>query len=178
MSLLKIKKTIVFAVFGVLIAGLSACGYQPLHGQRQTTQNTAITDELSRVWIYEIEDREGQILHNELLSLFNPKGRPRSPNYKLKVSYVENSSGLGIGKNDFATRANFTVTANFNLSGVQDLKGTSTSVVSYNILTSPTGTEFAKRDARERAIKSVAADIHRRIAVHILNVKTLSKDEN
>lgn len=177
MSLRKSKKTCLFFLLGLMSIGLSACGYQPLHGQRQTAQNTAISDDLSRVWVFEIKDREGQILHNELLSLFNPKGRPKTPKYKLKISYGEASSGLGIGKNDFATRANFTVTANFILTGEQGLSGSSSSVVSYNILTSPTGTEFAKRDARQRAIKGVAADIHRRVAIHILNAKTPSKDE-
>jgi len=163
------KSQIFKALFAImLVAGLSACGYQPLHGTRQTAQNTQMQKELSRVWVYEIRDREGQQLHNELLNLFNTKGRPKQPKYKLVINYNEGSSGLGIGKDDFATRANLFVEANFSLSGPVSLDGTSQSVVSYNILTSPTGTEFAKRDARARAIKNVATDIHRRVAVHLL----------
>lgn len=126
-------------------------------------------DELASIWIHEIKDREGQLLHNELLNLFNVKGRPLKAKYDLKITYNENSSKIGIGKDDFATRANLQVSARFQLNGPISLSGTSNSVVSYNILTSPTGTEFAKRDARNRAIKSVATDIHRRIAVHLLN---------
>ncbi|NVK18680.1 MAG: hypothetical protein HWE30_08300 [Methylocystaceae bacterium] len=151
---------------------LSACGYQPLHGNRKTAQNTQMKQELSRIWIEEIKDREGQQLHNELLNLFNMKGRPTQPKYKLNVYYEESTSGLGIGKDDFSTRANMVVQANFTLTGASNLDGKSQSVVSYNILTSPTGTEYAKRDARVRAIKNIATDIHRRIAVHLLTTKT------
>ncbi|WP_167730632.1 hypothetical protein [Terasakiella sp. SH-1] len=156
----------------MIAASLSACGYQPLHGKRQTAQKTAMQDELATVWIYEIKDRKGQILHNELLNLFNTKGRPKNPKYNLRITYNEGSAGLGIGKDEFATRANLIVTTNFKFSGLSELDGSSQSVVSYNILNSPTGTEFARRDARIRAIKQVATDIHRRIAVHLLNAKT------
>lgn len=168
---MSLPKSFIIKLFCVVLlcANLVACGYQPLHGKRKTAQNTAMQDELARIWIKEIEDREGQILHNELLNLFNVKGRPVQPKYQLIVRYNESSSGLGIGKDDFATRANLSVTANFSLSGPLSLSGTSQSVVSYNILTSPTGTDFAKRDARIRAIKIIATDIHRRVAVHLLN---------
>lgn len=160
-----------FLIVLLVAMGLSACGYQPLHGNRQTAQNTKMKNELARIWISEIPDREGQQLHNELLNLFNIKGRPAQPKYKLKVNYSESTSGLGIGKDEFATRANMAVNANFSLTGAVTFRGTSQSVVTYNILTSPTGTEFAKRDARKRAIENVATDIHRRITVHLLSAK-------
>jgi len=168
-----LHKLLKINIFLLLVAmGLSACGYQPLHGNRKTAQDTQMKKELSRVWVYEIKNREGQLLHNELLNLFNSKGRPAQPKYKLVVNYSESNSGLGIGKDDFATRANMIVQGYFTLSGAASLSGTSQSVVSYNILTSPTGTEYVKRDARARAIKNIATDIHRRIAVHLLTAKT------
>ncbi len=157
-------------LFAIAI-NLVGCGYQPLHGERKTAQDVSIQKELSSVWVETIENREGQILHNELLTLFNTKGRPRAPKYKLKVTYSESFSSLGIGKDDFATRANLVANANFTLTGTSSLNATSQSVVSYNILTSPTGTEFAKRDARNRAIKIIAKDIYRRVTVHLLSVK-------
>jgi LPS-assembly lipoprotein len=161
--------------FFILVISLNACGYQPLHGKRATALNTEMQDELANIWIYEIKDRQGQILHNELLTLFNTKGRPQKPKYKLKIVYSESSTGLGISKDEFATRSNLTSSANFVLSGPISLTGQSQAVVSYNILTSPTGTEFAKRDAQTRAIKNIALDIHRRIAVHLLNAKDAKK---
>ncbi len=166
------KPLILNLLFLLMAAGLlSSCGYQPLHGKRQTAQNTAMRDELATIWVSEIKDREGQQLHNELLDRFNIKGRPQHPKYTLKVTYSESSSGLGVGKDEFATRANLYVTSTFSLSGTASLSGTSQSVVSYNILTSPTGTEFARRDARKRAIRSIATNIHRRVTVHLLNEK-------
>jgi len=159
----------------VLATSLSACGYQPLHGKRKTALNTAMQDELARTWVYEIEDREGQLLHNELLNLFNTKGRPKNPKYQLKLSYDESQTGLGIGKDDFATYAKLTVSAAFTFTGYHGLSGTSQSVVSYSILTSQRGLKFSKRDARLRAIKNVATDIHRRVAVHLLNPQQSTK---
>lgn len=153
----------------LIVASLGACGFQPVHGKRKTAENQIMKNELAKVWIYEIEDREGQMLHNELLNLFNPKGRPAHSKFKLKIIYSETQSNTGIGKNEFATRSNLVVSASFQFIGNNPLKGLSRSTVAFNILNSPTGTEFAKRDARKRAIESVARDIHRRIAVHLLN---------
>lgn len=173
------RNTFILKVFVCLfiVAGLGACGFQPVHGKRKTAENQIMKNELAKVWIYEIEDREGQMLHNELLNLFNPKGRPKHPTYKLKIIYDETQSNTGIGKNEFATRANLIVSALFEFSGNAPLKGLSRSTVAFNILNSPTGTEFAKRDARTRAIQSVARDIHRRIAVHLLNKPPASQTE-
>jgi len=176
---MSLRNSFIFKTFCsiLLIAGLGACGFQPVHGNRQTAQNMAMKQELTKVWVHEIKDREGQLLHNELLTLFNPKGRPRAPLYELEVSYSESQQGLGIGKDEFATRANLRVNASFNLTGSKPFKGKSRSVVSFNILKSPTGTEFAKRDARKRAIQSIARDIHRRIAVHLLNATPVEKEK-
>jgi len=166
-------KHLIINTFCLLIIGISltACGYQPLHGKRTTALNTEMQDELAQIWIYEIKDRAGQQLHNELLTLFNTKGRPQQPKYKLRISYNESTIRSSISKDEFATRATLDINAQFILSGPINLTGKSQSVVSYNILTSPTGTEFAERDARARAIKNIALDIHRRIAVHFLNAK-------
>jgi len=167
---MSLHKSFILKAFGLFLvaASLTACGYQPLHGKRKTVHNQTIQSELSKVWVYEIKDREGQMLHNELLNLFNPKSRPKEAKYFLKVKYTESEVGLGFGKDDVATRTNLHVTAQFNLKGASFLNSESDSVVSFNILTSPTGTEFAKRDARKRAIKEVAKDIYSRVAVHLV----------
>lgn len=147
---------------------VTACGYQPLYGTRSSDPvGLKMKDELASVWVEEIPDRAGQLLHNELLTLFNTKGRPRSPRYILKIDYSESYSGLGIGKDEFATRANLYTSAAFVLSGKASFSGNSRSVVNYNILTSPTGTEFAKIDARKRAIRNLAQDIYRRVAIKL-----------
>lgn len=159
----------------ILATSLTACGYQPLHGKRTTVLQTEMQDELSQVWIYEVKDRTGQLIHNELLTLFNTKGQPKKPKYMLRVKYTEGTSGLSISKDEFATRANLTISAQFSLTGPISLNGTSQSVTSYNILKSPTGTDFVERDARQRATKSIALDIHRRVAVHFLNANKTKK---
>lgn len=165
--MLLLKSRLYLSLFALFI--LTACGFQPLHGERKTALNTSMERELSSIWITEIEDREGQLLHNELLTRFNTKGRPTNPQYTMKIDYHESTSGLGIAKDEFATRANLVVTASFTLKGKLNFSGNSKAIASYNILTSPTGTEFAKRDARIRAIKTISADIHRKVAVRMLS---------
>jgi LPS-assembly lipoprotein len=176
---MSLHKSFIFKAFTCLliIAGLAACGFQPVHGKRKTAQNQVMKQELAKIWVYEIDNREGQLLHNELLNLFNPKGRPRQPEYKLKVKYHETQSDLGISKTEFATRSNLNVSGKFEFTGPNPLSGEARAVVAFNILDSPTGTDFAKRDARNRAIKQVAREIHRRIAVHLLNTPDQTKSE-
>ena len=149
------------------VMGLTACGYQPLYSSKTTSSNASVREELSKFWIYDLEDREGQLLHNELLHLFQIKGSARKPEYFVKLSYEEVSSGIGIDQDEFATRANLRITSVFTVTGKDEFSGKSETLVSFNILNSPTGTEFSERDVRKRAIKAIANDIHRKIAVHL-----------
>ncbi|MBT7942914.1 MAG: hypothetical protein HN719_06110, partial [Alphaproteobacteria bacterium] len=114
--------------------------------------------------------------HNRLLTTFNPRGGPRKPVYVLNTKLDEASSSLALKKSAFATRANLTVTATFQLiqisSGSTLYSGKSPITVSYNILDSEFGTLVATKDARSRAIREISHGISTQLGVYFAQAPT------
>ncbi len=155
----------VFATLGFL----GGCGFQPLYGKHLDAYTP---EELAAIRVKPIRDRIGQQLHNHLLSLFNPDGRPSKPRYALEADISESIASLGVRKSAFATRANLTLSVNYQLSplpiGDQILAGKDSIVVSYNILDSDFATLMAEKDARARAVRELAQVIRTRLAAQFV----------
>jgi LPS-assembly lipoprotein len=151
------------------LAGLAACGFQPLYSNK-TTQNSSVAAELSSVRVDPLRDRVGQQLHNFLRDRLNPQGQPVSPSYRLTVALVETTTELGVQRDETASRANLRLDADFALldaAGEQQLfQGRSSSTTSYDILRNPFATTVSEEDARERALREVADDIQTRLALY------------
>lgn len=155
---------------------LAACGFRPLYS-RGDGDAPGVTSYLQSIQVDLIADRSGQLLHNRLLDLLNPRGRPVSPQYLLKVRLSEGTESLAVQKNAFATRANLTVRARILLypARSQDkpiYAGDSLVVSSYNILNSDFATLMAEKDARSRAIREVANDIRTKLSVYFTEPAT------
>lgn len=152
---------------------ITACGFQPLYGNRSASDAPA---EFSQIQIKPIKDRIGQILHNHLLTSLNPKGPPANPLYSMTVKVSESSTSLGVRKSAFATRANLTVTANFKLTEIQTgrsaLNQISKITVSYNILDSDFASLSAEKDARSRALREIGEDIRTRVGIFFTHPQT------
>lgn len=151
------------------LAGLAACGFQPLYG-RKGTQNSSAAAEMAAVRVDPLRDRVGQQLHNFLRDRLNPDGQPVSPSYRLTVALVETTTELGVQRDETASRANLRLDADFALldsAGEQQLfRGRSSSTTSYDILRNPFATTVSEEDARERALREVADDIQTRLALY------------
>ncbi len=148
---------------------LSACGFRPLYGN---TDRPAPTGVLATIEVRPLPDRAGQQLHNTLLDLLNPRGRPRDPRYVLHVDLKEREEGLAVRKNALATRANLRVEAEFKLFSVDNLAesmigGRARSVASYDIQQSEFATLVARKNARTRAAQAIGLDIRTRLAVFL-----------
>ena len=146
---------------------LGGCGFQPLYGKNFATYTP---EEFAAIKIKPIRDRIGQQLHNHLLSLLNPGGRPKKPRYVLTARVSESIASLGVRKSAFATRANLTLSVNYRLSplptGDSILTGSDSIIVSYNILESDFATLMAEKDARVRAVRELAQIIRIRLGAH------------
>ena len=155
-----------FFSFFVALFVLQGCGFQPLYGGSKQ----AASPEFTRIKVESIPDRIGQLLHNHLLSALNPKGRPLKPLYVLNTKLTEGSTSLAVRKSAFATRANLTVSANFNLinalNGQSLYSGKSALTVSYNILDSEFATLAAQKDARSRAVREISHGIRNQLGVY------------
>lgn len=148
-----------------MVAALAACGFRPLH---QKPDNAAVT-ELETVEIDPIADRTGQILRNDLLSRITPKGVPKSPRYVLKIKLQESTRDLAIRRDEVATRANLTFSANYILLSNADrkpvAKGVVRSTVSYNILDEEFATISSQANARQRGVKQLSEEFHKRLSI-------------
>lgn len=151
---------------------LSACGFRPLYGQ--SGGQNALSD-LSSIRIEPIADRMGQELHNNLLDLLTPQGRPQKPRYSLKIKLAQSKKALAVRKSAFATRANLTIKATFSLRAIAKggaalskplVSGKSSIISSYNILSSDFATLIAERNARTQAVRELADNIRTRLAVY------------
>ena len=144
----------------------AGCGFQPLLGAYK--HNTAI-NEFAYVHVAPIKDRIGQQLRNELLHQLHASAPRTRAKYKLVSTLREGTQTLAVRKSAFATRANLTVTASFDLiaegNDTPVLSATEKTTVSYNILDSEFATLIAQKNAQERAIKSLGKSIVVRLAV-------------
>ena len=163
-----VRTSLVIAV--LLLTG--ACGFRPLYAP---SANGDVVKGLANIQIVTIKDRVGQNLHNQLLDLLNPTGRPARPDYVLRIKLRESKERLAVRKNAFATRANLRINAQFRLTavkkGVEDMDtvftGKSVGISSYNILNSSFATVMAEKNARRLAVRGIAQDIRTRLAVFI-----------
>ena len=111
-------------------------------------------------------------LHNHLLDSLNPFGRPQKARYQLEVTLTESKQELAVRKTALATRANLRFQATFSLRlrgtpGKAVFSGDSRIVASYNILTADYATLIAERNARERAVREISAEITNRLAAFL-----------
>lgn len=167
------RSLIAAAGAGAMALGLGGCGFEPLYGRREDGGSAAA--ELAAIRIAPIADRTGQLLYNELRDRLNPRGKPATPLYILRVTLVETREELAFRGDETATRANLLLTANYVLqraasqggSGeeVTVAKGESRVTASYDILESQYATLVSIDDARGRAVQVLGDDIQARLAV-------------
>ena len=166
------KITFLLAALGFL----GGCGFQPLYGK---SFNVYAPVEFAAIKVKPIRDRIGQQLHNHLLFLLNPGGRPKKPRYVLAATVSESIASLGVRKSAFATRANLTLRVKYQLSPISGgetiLSGNEAIIVSYNILDSDFATLMVEKDARARAVRELAQAIRIHLAAQF-TVRTPKKN--
>lgn len=157
----------------VLLLALSqataGCGFRPMYA-RPGPDAEVPSDRLAAIRILPLPDRIGQQMHNLLRDRLNPGGQPDRPAYLLRVSLSESRVGLGIRKDETATRANLTVSAQYQLQEAETnrvlLRGRSSSTNSYNILENQFATIYSEADARKRALRELSDSIRTRLATY------------
>lgn len=158
--------------FVLLICGLaltSGCGFQPLYGKKDNQPGNI--ELLSQVRILTIKDRVGQRLRNYLVDRMNPGGEPGNPRYELAVNVTVSKIELGIERDETATRAKLTLTANYQLRDIRSnaivTKGVAQSVNSFNIVVSDFATQSAEADARDRAAREASEEIRTQVSLFL-----------
>jgi LPS-assembly lipoprotein len=153
---------------------LSACGFEPLYGNRQQAGD-AVFNDFHQVKIATISERSGQMLRNELLDRLNYRGEPSQPLYELRVTLKEEEREVLVRSDQVATAVDMTLTARYELVnlGTRQTENTATprAIMRYNVLASPYATLSSADDARRRAAKQLADDIRTRLGVYFTSAK-------
>lgn len=167
-------------VFLVLCLALTACGFEPLYGDRE--QTAAAEDLLELVDVPPIADRVGQLVRIELTNRLTPTQPAPPALYTLPVLVTESRVSLAVRKDSSATRANLTINASFELyrisDGVRLTSGTIRSVNSYDVVDSDYATLVAESDARRRGAKDTADQIVDRLAIYLSRAQQIRASGN
>ena len=156
------------------LLALSACGFEPLYGNREQPGD-AVFNDFHQIKIATIPERSGQMLRNELLDRLNYRGEPTQPLYELKVDLSETEREVLVRQDEVATAVDLTLLAKYRLLDRKDGKelagGAVRSIVRYNVLASPYATLNSAEDARRRAARQIAEDTRARLAIHFNSAK-------
>ena len=156
-------------VTAVVVMALTACGFEPLYGDRGARPGAV--SQLAAVEVAPIPERIGQVLRNDLLDLISPFGAPAQPNYRLEVRLDFDREGLGFRPDEAITRINLRLGASYRLvvpdSGETVFSDVARSAVSYNVVQSDFANLNAERDAERRAAHMIGEEISARIGLFL-----------
>ena len=176
-SKVTMRRCIAAGVLAAAALSLSGCGFRPLYADR--SGGTGVADDVATVRVASIPDRTGQILRNELIDRLNPSGEPTDPRYALEVRVAVAELGLGIRKDETATRTTLRFRSSFGLrdsaSGAIVYSSRVTAATSYNVVASDYATIASERAARRRGLILVAESIALRLAAYFNRLRSLRR---
>ncbi|MBO7098180.1 MAG: hypothetical protein J6W11_06050 [Alphaproteobacteria bacterium] len=180
------KLKIFFAVFL-----LGACGFEPLYVERHSSDkwyykgefDASITNEMAQIKVEPAGERIGQLLRNELLDSFTPKGIPEKPKYRLAFSNIDKNVSEQAMRDDItATRERVEYKLNYVLTdaktGDELVRGDTLALLGYDIMANPYSTTFSRKKIEQDAAKIMANDISLRIGAYFHSVLTKRGNPN
>jgi len=172
-----LKRLVITGLLLGLGLSLAACGFRPMYGK--SSADPAVMNELASIQVAVIKDRNGQLLHNALLTGLNPKGEPQHPAYLLTVTLQTDDSALATLPDDTASRNLVTYTAIYTLSqkGKVLAQGTLIKEVSYDYLKQHFADITAQESVNKRAADQVAAEIRNDLAAYFIRAAEVKRGE-
>lgn len=155
-------------VAALLGLGPVGCGFKPLYGRPDGQTASAQAQALASVRVLGIDDRNGQILRNELISRLNPAGEPASARFLLKVQMNSDEIGLAESKDGKTTVARISGVASYSLMDAanerQLTSGQATSTNSYRYSGPRYASVVSERDSTEQTVHELAESIRMQLA--------------
>jgi LPS-assembly lipoprotein len=155
------------SLLALAVVALAGCGFRPMHA---TYADGAVSDQLARIYVATISDRVGQRVRNELLDRLTPKGVPLNSAYRLEVNLTAARPPTALSSADLATRRNFSLNAQFTLTGADGkkalTKGRYRALASYDVVDSEYATLAAVEYAEGLAAVQVADAIFTRLSLY------------
>jgi LPS-assembly lipoprotein len=149
------------------VASLGACGWQPLYGP--TASGAQLEDVMRTVDISVIPGRVGQRVRNELIFKTTGGGEAADQTqYRLDIALRESVLNTLVDETGDPKSQVYQVYTQFRLIRVTDnqvvLEGTSNARAAYDKVDSVFADIRAKRDAEDRAARTIAEAIRTRLA--------------
>ncbi|WP_170144284.1 LPS assembly lipoprotein LptE [Dichotomicrobium thermohalophilum] len=152
------------ALIAPLLAG---CGFQPMYAE--STTGAQLDDVMRTVSVAPIPGRVGQRVRNELIFATTGGGYSDATQYRLEVAIRESVQDTFVARSGEAEGRAYRLTAAFKLIRLEDetvvVSGKSISRAAYDNLDSTFADIRARRDAENRAARTVADDIQTRVAM-------------
>ncbi len=163
-------KVLVVALTLPLLASCGNGGFQPLYGSLRGGELTS--EKLRDVKIAPIPGRVGQRVRNELIYLTTGGGEQATETtYRLEVAIRESVTSTLVRRTGRSNSSIFNLDASFQLINVRDkevlLKGASFGKASFDRFKSIFANVRARKDAENRAARTVAEDIKSRVAAFL-----------
>ncbi|QSB44982.1 hypothetical protein EB810_01810 [Altererythrobacter sp. FM1] len=150
---------------GALLAGLSACGLQPMYAGGSSG---AVARGLSAIEVPAIEGQAGWLVRNALNDRFSAGGKS-APQYKLIVRLDDQLEGLGVLSDDTVGRERRTLRARYQLVSLANneilLDATAGSDAGIDVVSSEYATIAAEQTALENLANVVADKIATQVAL-------------
>ena len=162
------KKCLVLGAWCLAVIACGGCGFSPMYGEHNSKLLA------SGIIVEAPNDRLGRQLRENLEDRLNPNGRiPANPAYKLVVTLVQDTSGMGVDRAGTVSRYNVTLASHYKLIDLSDNKllqgGELKHVSSYNNQTNQYfSTIISERDSLERGITELAELYRQRIGAWLL----------
>lgn len=149
-----------------LLLTLTACGFQPLHGQAYRAQQKV---DLSAIRIEVNNSRLGQLLKSQIEEGINPDYQRGEKRYTLSIGVTEQEIYLFINPDGTSSRGDIQYDSTYQLIRNRDRKqidaGSLSRVSSYNTSEQADYASYvAEEDARKRGIVELAQDYQLRIS--------------
>jgi len=145
---------------------LAGCGFRPMYGEGPS--GVRLDEVLRTVTISPIPGRVGQRLRNELIFATTGGGQADEAVYRLEIAIRESVRDVFVARSGESEGRAYRLLAAFKLVKIEDgtevISGKSIGRAAYDNLDSTFADIRARRDAENRAARTVANDIQTRIA--------------
>ncbi|MBU1209839.1 MAG: hypothetical protein KJ587_01020 [Alphaproteobacteria bacterium] len=156
-------------MIGPLLAACGDSGFRPVHADLGGV--TPTSQKLASLSIAPIPGRVGQQLRNELIFQANGGADPLTPEYRLDIAIREGITSTLVRQTGDARGQVYNLDAKFKVTRLSDkkvvLSGTSFGRAGFERFDSIYSNVRARRDAEDRAAKTVAVDMKARLAAFL-----------
>jgi LPS-assembly lipoprotein len=154
-------KALAFAILTAASVALSGCGFTPLYAQQGVVSSLAAIDVVAP------EGRTGFLIRESLDDAF-AKNRGAPAAYRMNLSLAEARYPRGVRIDNVATRYEYVLTANYQLSslpsGALAKRGVVRVELTYDSADQPYASIAAQQDAQQRAAVEAARRIQLELA--------------